>query len=168
MRPLRRQIAVAHAAPPLDDDFPLTIWTSDAFHLRVRDGRPLLNWPVDTPGANGDASDLTLHRPWLDDVWRRATARVPALRGSRLDDGAHWAGLYEMSPDKTLILGTDPACPNLLLANGSSGHGVMHAPAIGQLAAEIVLDGRAQTIDARPFRPTRFAEGEAHPVGDLL
>jgi sarcosine oxidase subunit beta len=73
-----------------------------------------------------------------------------------------------MSPDKTLILGVDAACPNLVLANGSSGHGVMHSPAIGQLVAEIVLDGRAHTIDAHPFRPSRFAEGDAHPVSDLL
>jgi hypothetical protein len=44
----------------------------------------------------------------------------------------------------------------------------MHAPAIGQLAAEIMLDGRALAMDAGPFRPTRFAEGKAHPVSDLL
>ena len=168
VRAVRRQIAVADPAPPLDDDFPMTIWTRDAFNVRVRDGRPLLNWPVDTPGSNDDPPDLTLYRPWLDDTWRRATARVPALRHGRLDDTAHWTGLYEMSPDKTLILGADPACPNLLLANGSSGHGVMHAPAIGQLAAEIIVDGRAHTLDAHPFRPTRFAEGQAHPVIDLL
>ena len=169
VQPVRRQIAVSCPAPPLDDDFPMTIWTSDAFHLRVRDGRPLLNWPVDTPGAGGNPADLTLHRPWLDEVWRRATERVPALRRSRLDDAAHWAGLYEMSPDKTLILGFDPTAPNLLLANGSSGHGVMHAPAIGQLAAELILDGDARTtVDTHPFRPTRFAEGQPHPVSDLL
>ncbi|MDF1503253.1 FAD-dependent oxidoreductase [Roseisolibacter sp. H3M3-2] len=169
VRPVRRQIAVTAPVPaPLDDGFPMTIWTRDAFHLRVRDGRALLNWPVDTPGAGGDPWDLTLHRPWLDAVRAFADARVPALRGVPLDDAAHWVGLYEMSPDKTLILGVDPACPNLVLANGSSGHGVMHAPATGLLASELALDGRATTLDARPFRPTRFAEGEAFPVSDLL
>ena len=169
VRPVRRQIAVTAPVPaPLDDGFPMTIWTRDAFHLRVRDGRALLNWPVDTPGAGGDPADLTLHRPWLDAVRAFADARVPALRGVPLDDSAHWVGLYEMSPDKTLILGADPACPNLVLANGSSGHGVMHAPAVGQLAAELALDGRATALDAHPFRPTRFAEGEAFPVSDLL
>jgi sarcosine oxidase subunit beta len=146
----------------------MTIWTRDAFHLRVRDGRALLNWPVDTPAPTGDAFDTAVHRPWVDDVWARATARVPALRAGALDDAAHWCGLYEMSPDKTLILGVDDACPNLLLANGSSGHGVMHAPAVGQLAAELLLDGAARTLDVAPFRPQRFAEGAAHPVSELL
>ncbi|MGZ8376464.1 MAG: NAD(P)/FAD-dependent oxidoreductase [Gemmatirosa sp.] len=168
VRPVRRQIAVTHPVPALDDGFPMTIWTRDAFHLRVRDGRALLNWPVDTPGATGDPFDLALHRPWLDVVRDFATARVPALRDVRLDDAAHWTGLYEMSPDKTLILGVDDACPNLVLANGSSGHGVMHAPAIGQLVAELILDGRTGALDARPFRPSRFAEGDALPVSDLL
>ena len=169
VRPVRRQIAVTQPVPaPLDDGFPMTIWTRDAFHLRVRDGRALLNWPVDTPPASDDPFDLALHRPWLDAVRAFTDARVPALRGLPFDESAHWAGLYEMSPDKTLILGVDPACPNLVLANGSSGHGVMHSPAIGQLVAELILDGRATTIDAHPFRPTRFAEGEAFPVSDLL
>ncbi len=89
-------------------------------------------------------------------------------RAAALDDAAHWTGLYEMSPDKTLIMGVDDACPNLVLANGSSGHGVMHAPAVGQLVAELTCDGRASSVDAHPFRPTRFAEGAAFPVSDLL
>jgi len=31
---------------------------------------------------------------------------------------------------------------------------------VGMVLAEQVLEGRATTIDARPFRPERFAEGE--------
>ena len=46
---------------------------------------------------------------------------------------------------------------NLVLANGSSGHGVMHAPALGQLLAEHILDGRAHPIDIDERRIMRFA-----------
>ena len=170
VRPVRRQIAVAEPAPdmPLDDAFPMTIWTSDVFHLRVRDGRALLNWPVDTPSPSGSAEDLTVHRPWVDEVWEKARGRVPALRAGRLDDDAHYVGLYEMSPDKSLILGVAPGCPNMILANGSSGHGVMHAPATGQLVAELVLDGRATAMDVHALRPERFAEGDALPLSGIL
>ena len=170
VRPLRRQIAIADPAPgmPLDDEFPFTIWTSDVFHLRVRDGRALLNWPVDTPSPDGNPESLAVHRPWVDEIWEKARGRVPALRDGRLDDSAHYAGLYEMSPDKTLILGAAPGCPNMVLANGSSGHGVMHAPATGQLAAEIVLDGRATAMDVHALRPERFAEGDALPMSSIL
>ena len=97
---------------------------------------------------------------WVEAVTAKAHARVPALAQVPVDRAASWAGLYEMSPDKHAILGVAPDCPNFYLINGSSGHGVMHAPALGHLLAEIILDGRAST-DARhaaPLRPSRFAE----------
>jgi glycine/D-amino acid oxidase-like deaminating enzyme len=58
--------------------------------------------------------------------------------------------------------------PNLYLINGSSGHGVMHAPALGHLLAEIVCDGSASTLDAHALRPGRFAEQDLNPVSELL
>lgn len=165
VRPTRRQIAVA-TGHGLADDLPMTIWVRDGFHLRVRDGQALLNWPVDTP--SDDPFSLHVHRPWVEATWAMARARVPAMARATLDDAAHWAGLYEMSPDKTVIFGHDPACPNLLLVNGSSGHGVMHSPALGALAAELLTTGRVASFDVRPLRPTRFAEGDPNPVNDLL
>jgi sarcosine oxidase subunit beta len=61
-----------------------------------------------------------------------------------------------------------PSVENFYLANGSSGHGVMHAPALGQLLAEIILDGAASSVDVRALRPTRFAEGEPNIAPDFL
>lgn len=164
--PARRQIAVTSPLATLDDGFPMTIWTKDGFHLRVRDGRALLNWPVATPGAH--PTDLSLHRPWVETTWAMARARVPALRDAALDDAAHWTGLYEMSPDKTAILDRAPGCANFVLVNGSSGHGVMHSPALGRLASELIVDGAATTLDIHPLRLARFADGDTHPVSDVL
>jgi glycine/D-amino acid oxidase-like deaminating enzyme len=73
-----------------------------------------------------------------------------------------------MSPDKHAILGPAPGCGNLFLVNGSSGHGVMHAPALGHLLAEIMCDGTARALDVTPLRPSRFAEGAPNPVSGLL
>mgnify|MGYP002777130412 CR=1 FL=1 len=164
--PVRRQVCTTAPLTALDDDFPMTIWTKDAFHLRVRDGRALLNWPVDTPAARPDA--LTIHEPWVDATWAMAQARVPALAHATLDRAATWAGLYEMTPDRTAILDVAPGCDNLVLVNGSSGHGVMHSPALGPLAAELLLDGRTTTLDTTPLRLARFADGAPHPVHDVL
>jgi sarcosine oxidase subunit beta len=71
-----------------------------------------------------------------------------------------WSGLYEMSPDQHAILGRAPAIQNLYLATGSSGHGVMHSPAIGQIVAEMIVHGEARSLDVRCLRPERFAEGD--------
>ena len=156
--PLRRQVALTQSTRALPDSMPMTIFTDDGFHLRVRDGRVLLLWP--TPGLPGRPFDATVDAEWIDAVAAKAHARIPALRNVRIDRDGSWAGLYEMSPDKHAILGAHPECENLFLINGSSGHGVMHAPALGHLLAEIILDGRATTIDTYPLRPARFAEGD--------
>ena len=44
----------------------------------------------------------------------------------------------------------------------------MHAPAHGQLLAEIMLDGAASTLAAHALRPSRFAEGETNLAPTLL
>ena len=156
--PLRRQVALTEPTRALPDSMPMTIFTDDGFHLRVRDGRVLLLWP--TPGLLGRPFDATVDAEWIDAVTAKAHARVPVLRDVPVDSAGSWAGLYEMSPDKHAILGAHPESENLFLINGSSGHGVMHAPALGHLLAEVVLDGRATTIDTHALRPERFSEGD--------
>jgi glycine/D-amino acid oxidase-like deaminating enzyme len=44
----------------------------------------------------------------------------------------------------------------------------MHAPALGQLLAEIMSDGAATSLDVTALRPTRFAEGAPNPHSGLL
>ena len=163
---LRRQVACTRAFDRLPADMPMTIFAGDGFHLRERDGRVLLLWP--TPGVPGRPYDDSVEPAWVEAVTAKARARVPVLRDAEIDLESCWAGLYEVSPDKHAILGAAPGCPNLFLANGSSGHGVMHAPALGQLLSEIVCDGAAATLDVSPLRPTRFAEGMPNPVSELL
>ena len=68
-----------------------------------------------------------------------------------------------MSPDRHALLGEAPGVDGLFLANGSSGHGVMHAPALGHLLAERIVTGAITTLDAAPLAPARFAEGRLNP-----
>jgi sarcosine oxidase subunit beta len=163
--PLKRQVAVTVAEHPLPETMPMTIFTHDGFHLRVRDGRVLLLWP-DAPRSE-DPFDTSVEDAWIERVTAFARERIDCLRNVDIDRPRSWAGLYEMSPDKHAIVGR-ATIENLLLANGSSGHGVMHSPAIGQLVAEMILDGRAHTIDTYALRPSRFAEGKPNPVSDVL
>jgi sarcosine oxidase subunit beta len=164
--PLRRQVAVTVPTDVLPSAMPMTIFTSDGFHLRVRDGRVLLLWP--TPGVPGAPFEMSVDSAWVDAVAGKARMRVPALAGVAVDREASWAGLYEMSPDRHAILGVTPGCPNFFSINGSSGHGVMHAPALGHLLAEIILDGAASTMDTHALRPSRFVEGDWNAVSEFL
>jgi sarcosine oxidase subunit beta len=167
VEPLRRQVLPTVPTDALPHSMPMTIWADDGYHLRVRDGRALLLWP--SPGVPGRPLDISVDQGWMDDVESATRRRVPALAGVALDRAAAWGGLYEISPDKHAILGRAAERENYFLANGSSGHGIMHAPALGQLLAEMMTsaDGRATSLDVHPLRPSRFAEG-APIVGPAL
>ena len=54
-------------------------------------------------------------------------------------------GWYAVTPDHKAILGEDPRCAGLFHATGFSGHGIMHAPATGEVIAARVL-GRPSTL----------------------
>ena len=162
--PLRRRVAPTVVTDVLPETMPMTIWTDDGYHIRVRDGRVLLLWPDPAPPS---FEDLSVDEAWLERVRAFTDARVPLLRDIPIDRAQCWAGLYEMSPDKHSIVGRAPGFANAWLANGSSGHGVMHAPAIGQLVAEMIA-GAPPSIDVHALRPERFAEEPRTAPPNLL
>jgi sarcosine oxidase subunit beta len=49
--------------------------------------------------------------------------------------------------------------PGFFLANGFSGHGVMHAPATGKILSDLILNGKTDLVDASSLALSRFAEG---------
>ncbi|HUP60988.1 MAG TPA: FAD-dependent oxidoreductase [Thermoanaerobaculia bacterium] len=143
--PVRRNIAATVPTRLLDESMPMTIWSGDWYHLRVRDGRVLLLLPEE-------------REHWLAEVRRRTWRRVPCLREIEIEEC--WWGWYEMSPDEHALLGARE--DGVYLATGSSGHGVMHAPALGQLMAEMIVDGRT-SIDVSALRPQRFVPRASCP-----
>jgi sarcosine oxidase subunit beta len=166
VEPLRRQVAITHPFDLLPEDMPMTVFAEDGFHFRVRDGRVILLWP-DEPDVL-DPFDVSVEDAWIESVFEKARSRVPCLDQASIDREGCWAGLYEMSPDGHALLGRAPEFDNFYLINGSSGHGVMHAPALGHLLAEIVVEGAAGTLDTRALRPSRFAESEPNHAATLL
>lgn len=72
-----------------------------------------------------------------------------------------------MSPDDHAIIGRSEECENLWLANGSSGHGVMHSPALGQIVADLIR-GVPPAVDVNELRLSRFAEGAAIVASELI
>lgn len=154
--PIRRQVAMTVPTGRLPAGMPMTLWADDGFHVRVRDGRALYAWPDDDDSA--DCWNTAVTEAWLQRSERAAHERVPCLRGVPLDRARCWGGLYELSPDHRPILGAAPGIANFFLANGASGHGVMHSAAIGRLVAEL-MTGAPPSLDPAPFSPSRFAEG---------
>ncbi len=63
--------------------------------------------------------------------------------------------LYTTTPDEHFVVGPHPRHPNVVVACGFSGHGFKFVPVIGEILADLVLDGRTDhPIDL--FDPLRF------------
>jgi len=134
---------------------PLVIDTSGVW-FRPEGGRYLTGW---SPPEAEDPEDFALevdHALFDDVIWPALAARVPAFEAIRRL-GA-WAGHYEYNTfDQNALLGAHPDVPNLVCANGFSGHGMQHAPGIGRGISELILQGAYRTLDLSPLAVTRIA-----------
>lgn len=67
-----------------------------------------------------------------------------------------WSGTEATMPDRNPVIGPSATTPGLVHAFGFSGAGFQIAPGVGEVLAELVLDGRTSTpIEA--FSITRFS-----------
>jgi sarcosine oxidase subunit beta len=159
--PLRRQLVATRSFAPLPEQMPMVIDMTDGFHFR-RDPQAgtvhgvLMAWPdpLETPGFKTD-----FDKDFIVEVLKRAIRRAPCLAEAVIEESRCRAGLYEMTPDHHAIIGEAPGVRGLFLANGFSGHGVMHSPATGRIISELILDGEARLLDVTSLSATRFAEG---------
>lgn len=107
--------------------------------------------PVDPDNFPQRASDES-----LEEIIERACRRVPQLAEAEVMRGV--TGVYDVTPDSRALLGEIPGITGLHVCAGFSGMGFKISPAIGVVMSELVLDGKATTVDIRAFRPSRFAE----------
>lgn len=114
------------------------------------------------------SSDFDVDHALFDDVlWPLLAARVPAFEALRLVSS--WAGHYDVHPlDHNPIIGAHPELDGLLFANGFSGHGLQHAPAVGRAIAELVLHGGYRTIDLAALGWQRVLEGRPLLEGNVV
>jgi len=157
VEPLRRQLVPTEPFDQLPKRFPMVIDMSTGFHFR-REGKGILlawNDPAETPGFKTEFDST-----FVEKILTRAAARVPVLAEAGVNPRRAWAGLYEMTPDHHAIIGPAPNVKGLYFVNGFSGHGVMHSPASGRIAAELILQGHSDLIDAGQLSVERFAQGK--------
>jgi sarcosine oxidase len=70
--------------------------------------------------------------------------------------------LYTNTPDGHFIIDRHPAHDTVTVLSPCSGHGFKFASAIGEIAADLVLDGESR-FDLEPFRLSRFSTRERQP-----
>jgi glycine/D-amino acid oxidase-like deaminating enzyme len=75
-----------------------------------------------------------------------------------------WGGYIDVTPDVVPYISEIGDFPGLTVATGFSGHGFGIGPGAGQLAAELAT-GHAPSVDATPFRASRFSDGSPIVLG---
>ena len=99
--------------------------------------------------------DMSNDPNYTDEIIMRALDRMPKLEVAEITHS--WGGLYETTPDHNSIVGPVKTLEGFWNCVGFSGHGFMHAPAMGRLMAEWMVDGQP-SIDLSALALERFAE----------
>jgi len=156
VEPVRRMLVPTEPFDQFPHTAPMIIDMSNGFHFRPEALGFLLAWndPEETPGFKTDFDP-----GFIEKILTRAADRVPVFENLAVNPKRAWAGLYEMTPDHHPILGPVPDVPGFFLANGFSGHGVMHAPATGKILSDLILTGKTDLVDASLLDLARFTEG---------
>lgn len=139
-------------------------------------GAEVTHWPMifgvgETWYAKPDAGALIVspadedpaeaHDAWADDmVLAEGLARYEEMVATPVTRPlATWAGLRTFAPDRSLVIGPDPACPDFLWSAGQGGYGFQTAPGASALLADLVA-GRPAGHDAATLAalsPARFS-----------
>jgi len=151
--PLRRQIFTTQPADWVPANFPMVVDVGTGVYMHKESGGLLLGLAdLEEPPSFHTHIDLDFR----DRVFMLAFERLPKLEDAAYRAG--WAGLYEDTPDHNAILGEAGEVRGFWLANGFSGHGFMHSPAVGMVIADLVT-GRPPRADVSALAPDRFQEG---------
>lgn len=143
-------------------DFPMLFDTSGLWIRPEGDGYigGIQPPPDQDPDADGDFEPQ--HDLLEQTYWPLLATRIPAMEQLRLQRA--WAGHYEVNTlDHNGVVGPHDELPNLIFATGFSGHGVMHAPAVGRGVAELIVHGGYRSIDLGPLGWARIRSATPMP-----
>jgi len=156
VEPLRRQIVTTGELDFIPSTMPMVVDVSSGLYCHKESKGLLMGWadPNVKPGF-----DESQDPEYNDTILMKALDRIPRLETAEVANS--WAGLYETTPDHHAILGFASEIEGFFTIAGFSGHGFMHAPGAGIVAAELI-SGKKPSIDVSRLAPDRFS-GEESP-----
>lgn len=155
--PVRRNLACTDPVAGYPEVIPMCVDLDTGVLIRRESGGFLIAYsdPSDPPGK-----DTSLDPKFLEQVAERIGNRFPFLEEVGIHERNCWAGLYPETPDHHAIVGPAPGLPRFLQSVGFGGHGIMHSIAAARAVTDLVVTGHSTTLDIRPLRFERFAEGD--------
>ncbi len=138
------------------DAWPMVCSITEDYYFKPDAGRLLLSPADETPVAPQDVQPEDLDIAIAIDRFMTATT-VEVRR-----PGSTWAGLRSFFADGDPVSGFAPDAPGFYWLAGQGGYGIQTAPAMGRVAAGLILQGQvpddvgAFGIDARALSPERL------------
>ena len=136
--------------------------------IKLRIGRPFFDelitstrWRADqiTPFENARTLSPNPDNDLLDMVTASASNLFPQLKEARPIE--RWAGMIDVTPDESPVIGTVDGLDGLLMASGFSGHGFGFGPVAGHAMAALA-QGKQPLFDLNDFRLQRFGQPRVH------
>ncbi|MGO8916423.1 MAG: NAD(P)/FAD-dependent oxidoreductase [Stellaceae bacterium] len=132
LAPLRRTVLIVAAPPGLAvDGWPLVGDVGESFYFKPESGRLLISPADETPLPPQDV------QPDEIDIALAVERVIAATRLEIRRIERKWAGLRSFAPDRTLVIGPDPAAPGFVWMAGQGGYGIQTAPAAGAALAAL-------------------------------
>jgi sarcosine oxidase subunit beta len=154
VEPYRRQCVTTGELDFIPPTWPMVVDVKSGLYTHKESKGLLLGW---ADKSVKPSFDVSIDPDYTDQILERGLNRIPKLETAEIAN--MWAGLYETTPDHRAIIGHEPTVHGMFHVTGFSGHGFMHAPAAGQVTAEI-LCGEKPSIDISSLSPERFVKGE--------
>lgn len=149
--PYRRQCVTTGPLDFVQPFFPMVVDVASGLYSHKESKGLLLGW---ADKSTPPGFDISIDPNYTDAIIERGLSRIPQLETAEI--ASQWAGLYETTPDHQAIIGWDSMIGGLFHATGFSGHGFMHAPAVGLITAQL-LTGKEPAIDIRDLSMSRFS-----------
>ncbi len=139
--PCRRSIARIPAPGGHDvSGWPIFFGVGETWYAKPDAGKLLVSPADEDPVEPHDAwADDMVLAEGIDRYSQHVTKPITRVETT-------WAGLRSFAPDRTLVLGPDPANPRFVWSAGQGGYGFQTAPAASQLVADLTL-GHASDLD---------------------
>ena len=98
--------------------------------------------------------DRNVSDPEVEAVREALAEWMPAAAGKHI---ASVACMYTLTPDLHFLIGRHPHEANVLIAGGFSGHGFKFCSVVGEIIADLVIEG-ASFHDIKLFDPARYVD----------
>ena len=145
LQPCRRTAALVETQQGIvPDDWPMILDAEEQFYAKPDAGRLLVSPADETPTPASDVQPEEIDvAVAIDRLEQMTTLGVRRLHSK-------WAGLRSFVKDRSPVVGYDPFVPGFFWMAALGGYGIQTAPALGTLAADLLLK-RSVSTDIAQF-----------------